>query len=71
MRGDLSPEPIPGAQGRSGASPWKVCGSTGRVAFDPSVDVRPGFGEEEERTCSTEPRSTDEIRASVRSNEKD
>ena len=31
------------------------------------ADVRPVFGKDAERTCSTEPRSTDEIRASVRS----
>jgi hypothetical protein len=29
--------------------------------------VRPVFGKEAESTCSTEPRSTEEIRASVRS----
>jgi hypothetical protein len=31
------------------------------------ADVRPVFGKEAECTCGTEPRSTDEIRASVRS----
>ncbi len=31
------------------------------------ADVRPVFGKEAERTCSTEPCSTDEICASVRS----
>jgi hypothetical protein len=35
------------------------------------ADVRPVFREGGRVTCSAEPRETDEIRASVRSNEKD
>jgi hypothetical protein len=31
------------------------------------ADLRPVFGKDAERTCSTEPRPSDEIRASVRS----
>ena len=35
------------------------------------ADVRAVFGEEAESTCSTEPRSADEIRARCGHNEKD